>query len=183
MKKLIYTIFALVLFVGLTNAQEKNYLGVGGELAFASGNVADFFGYSTGFGGSVRYERELSSSLTGYTSVGYLVWSGDKSYDYGYGYSYNLKTTFSAIVVMAGGKWYFMPGGLYGVGEVGYNSFSMSVDGGESVSSVDSKVGFGAGVGYEFPLGSMSLDVSAMYKLAATDFNYIGLRVGVKFGL
>lgn len=180
MKKLIYTIFALVLFVGLTNAQEKNYLGVGGELAFASGNVADFFGYSTGFGGSVRYEREISSSLTGYTSVGYLVWSGEK--DYGY-YMGNIKTTFSAIVVMAGGKWYFMPGGLYGVGEVGYNSFSMSVDGGGSVSSVDSKVGFGAGVGYEFALGGMGLDVAAMYKLAATDFNYVGVRVGVKFGL
>ena len=59
----------------------------------------------------------------------------------------------------------------------------MSVDGGGSASSLDSKFGFGAGAGVEFPLGGVMLDAAAMYKLAATDFNYIDVRVGVKFGI
>jgi hypothetical protein len=48
---------------------------------------------------------------------------------------------------------------------------------------MDSKIGFGVGAGMEFPLGGLTLDAAAMYKLAATDFNYIDVRVGVKFGI
>jgi hypothetical protein len=182
MKKIISTIFVLFLFVGLTNAQPKNFIGVNGELAFASGNFADAMGYSTGFGGSARYETALSPSIAGYASVGYLTWSGDVEYDWGYLGTYKISTTLSAIVVMAGAKYYFAPN-IYGVAEAGYSSFSMSSDEGESSSSLDSKFGFGAGAGVEFPLGGVMLDAAAMYKLAATDFNYIDVRVGVKFGI
>lgn len=182
MKKLISTIFVLVLFAGLTSAQPKNFIGVNGELAFASGDAADVLGYSTGFGGSARYETALSPNIAGYASVGYLTWSGDKEYDLGYYGKYTLSTTLSAIVVMAGGKYYFAPS-IYGVAEVGYTSFSMSVDGGGTASSMDSKIGFGVGAGMEFPLGGLTLDAAAMYKLAATDFNYLDVRVGVKFGI
>ncbi len=180
MKKLISTIFILVLFAGFTNAQQKSFIGINGELAMASGDVADVFGYSTGFGVSARYEKPLSSNIYGYASVGYLMWSGDE-FKY-FGMTSDLETTLSAIVVMAGGKYYFAPN-IYGVAEAGYSSFSMSVDGGGSAVEVDSKIGFGVGAGIEFPLGSLMMDAAAMYKLAATDFNYIDLRIGVKFGI
>ena len=84
MKKLIATIFVLVLFAGLTNAQPKNFIGVNGELAFASGDFADVMDYSLGFGGSVRYETALSPNIAGYASVGYLTWSGEKFKYFGY---------------------------------------------------------------------------------------------------
>jgi hypothetical protein len=61
----------------------------------------------------------------------FLTWSGDKEIDLGYYGKYTLSTTLSAIVVMAGGKYYFAPS-IYGVAEVGYTSFSMSVDGGDT---------------------------------------------------
>jgi len=181
MKKLIATIFVLVLFAGLTNAQPKNFIGVNGELAFASGDFADVMDYSLGFGGSVRYETALSPNIAGYASVGYLTWSGEK-FKY-FGYETDLETTFSAIVIMAGGKYYFVPN-IYGVAELGYTSVSLTVDDSSiPATEADSKFGFGVGAGIEIPMGGLMLDAAAMYKLAATDFNYLSVRVGVKFGI
>ncbi|MFH0736835.1 MAG: hypothetical protein V1773_18545 [bacterium] len=169
MKKVLATLFILLLVVGFTNAQPKNYIGAGVEIGMASGNFADALDLSAGFGGSARYEMSLSPNMAGYGSVGYLSWGGDNY-------------TLSAVVIMAGGKYYFVPN-IYGVAEVGYSSFSLSVDGGGTAYDLDSKIGFGVGAGIEVPVGSMMLDLTAMYKLAATDFNYIDIRAGLKFAL
>ncbi len=187
MKKVLATLFILLLVVGSTNAQSKNYLGAGLDIGMASGDVADVFDYSTGIGASARYEMSLSPNMSGYVSVGYISWSGDLksvqfSYETGELEPSTVSTTLGAVVVMAGGKYYFAPA-IYGVAEVGYTSFSLSVDGGGSAASIDSKLGFGAGAGYEIPMGKVILDLSAMYKLAAEDLNYIDIRAGVKFGI
>lgn len=191
MKKVIVTLFIMLFVVSYTNAQSKGSIGVGAEVGLASGDFADFFDYGAGFGGSARYEMSLTPTINGYISVGYLTWSGDYKYSsYEYNYVTNhldaveasFSTTTSAIVVMAGAKYYFVPN-IYGVAEVGYSSFSFDA-GGSSFGSLDSKLGFGAGAGIEIPMGTnLKLDCAAMYKLAATDFNYIDIRAGVKFGI
>ena len=187
MKKVLATLFILLLVVGFTNAQQKSFIGAGVEVGMASGDVADAFDYGMGIGGSARYEMSLSPNMAGYASIGYLTWSGDYK-SLGYNYSTGqieetkTSTTLGAVVIMAGGKYYFAPT-IYGVAEVGYTSFSLTFDGGGSSVSIDSKLGFGAGAGMEIPVGSMVLDLSAMYKLAATDLNYIDIRAGLKFAL
>jgi len=191
MKKVMATLFVLLLVVGYSNAQSKNYIGVGAELAFAGGDAATVFDYSMGFGGGARYEMSLAPNMSAYVNGSYLMWSGDfkySSYDYDYTTGQlitveeSFSTTLSAIQFMAGYKYYFMPT-VYAVAELGYTSFSISVDGGSTIGDFSSGLGYAAGAGLEMPMGSATLDISAMYKIAASDFNYIDIRAGVKFAM
>lgn len=187
MKKLLFTIFVLFMAVTLTQAQEKGKfaIGVGGEVAIASGNAADAADIGTGFGGTARVEYGFSDKLIGFADVGYLLWPGEEATNGGV----TVKWDWSAIVVLGGVK-YFFNKGLYAFAQAGIHSFTFDVEvtpsnpyysGG---SSSESKFGFGAGLGYELMVGkSMMLDLSAKYQLAATDFNYIGVRAGLKFPL
>lgn len=191
MKKLLFTIFVLFIAVTLTQAQTdkgKFAVGVGGEVALASGDAADAADLGTGFGGSARVEYGFSDKLTGFADVGYLMWPGG---DVTSG-PYTITWDWSAITVLAGAK-YFFSKGFYALAQVGIHAFSFDseVSGPSSSfftpssgSSSESKFGFGAGVGYELMVGkSFLVDLNAKYMLAASDFNYIGFRAGVKFPL
>ena len=189
MKKVLFTIFVLFIAVSLTQAQTdkgKFAIGVGGEVALASGDAADLADLGTGFGGSARFEYGFSDKLTGFADVAYFMWPGDEKTNSFFGSSYTVKYDWSAFAVLAGVKYYFAKG-FYALGQVGLHSFTVDVEvtgGGSASGSSDSKFGFGAGLGYELPLGkSMMLDLNAKYMLAASDFNYIGIRAGLKFPL
>ena len=188
MKKLLFTIFVLFIAVSLTQAQTekgKFAVGVGGEVVLPSGDAADAADLGTGFGGSARVEYGFSDKLTGFADVGYLMWGGDEVTSGSYSYSWD----WSAITVLAGVKYYFNKG-LYAMGQLGIHSFTFDYEASGAFASFgsgstsESKFGFGAGVGYEVMVGkSFLVDLNAKYMLAASDFNYIGFRAGVKFPL
>lgn len=194
MKKVLFTILVLLMAVSLTQAQTdkgKIAIGVGGELAIPSGDAADAADLGMGFGGSARVEYGFSDKLVGFADVGYLIWPGDEvTQSSGFGQSTTVTWDWSAITVLGGVK-YFFSKGFYVMGQLGIHSFTfdMEVTGAGSQffqggSSSDSEFGFGAGAGYELPLGkTMALDLTAKYVLAASDFNYIGVRAGLKFAL
>lgn len=190
MRNLLITIFLVFITVSLTHAQVdkgKFAIGVGGEVVLPSGDAADLVDLGTGFGASARAEYGISKNLVAFADLGYIMWPGGDQ-DFGV---YKLSWDWSAITVFGGVKYYFNKG-LYAMAQLGIHSltFDAEVSGSSNPlisasggSSSDSEFGYAAGVGYELPLGSMMLDLNAKYMLAASDFNYIGIRAGVKFPL
>ena len=98
---------------------------------------------------------------------------------------------FSTVPLLVGVKYFFVPSvGFYGIGEIGFNFFSTTVEipevfgyGGGSESVTSTKFTFVIGAGYELPVGSnVSLDFNGTFNLMS-DFNNIQLWAGAKFGL
>ncbi|WKZ69301.1 MAG: outer membrane beta-barrel protein [Melioribacteraceae bacterium] len=191
MKKVLFTVLVLLLSASFIYGQTekgKIAIGIGGEVALPSGDAADASEIGTGFGGTARFEYGFSNNLVGFVDAGYLMWPGDEvTYSF-FGSTTTMKWDWSAIVVMGGVK-YFFAKGLYGMAQAGIHAFTFDVEttgagaGFGDASSSESKFGFAFGAGYELPLGSMALDLSAKYTFAASDFNYIGIRAGLKFPL
>jgi hypothetical protein len=184
MKKLLVTIIALFVIVGISQAQNKMNLNIGANVALPMGNFGDVAG--TGFGGTAQFEMQFMPQLYGTASAGYITWGGK---DFGtFSYSY------SAIPIMVGAKYYFMPtGGFYGHGQLGLYMFSVDVDApatsvggftfGGSTSTSDSEFALSLGAGYELPLSpKLMLDLSGAY-IIISDLGHVGVRAGVKFGI
>jgi hypothetical protein len=184
MKKVLITIVALFLFVGISQAQNKMFLNVGANVALPMGNFGDVAG--TGFGGTAQFEMQFMPQLYGTASAGYIKWGGK---DFGsFSYSY------SAVPVLVGAKYFFMPaGGFYGQAQLGIYFFSsdvtvptINVGGfsyGGSTGGSSSEFTLSLGAGYELALSpKLNLDLSGAY-IVISDFGHIGLRAGVKFGL
>lgn len=190
MKKILLAIVVVFLFVGFSQAQNKMFLNIGGNLALPMGSFGDFAG--TGFGGTAQFELGFMPQMLGTATVGYITWGGKDVTVLGGKYSYS----YSAIPILVGAKYYFMPaGGFYGHGQLGLYMFSAEVDmpaitvqgitvsAGGSSSTSSSEFTFSFGAGYELPLSpTMMLDLSGAY-IVISDFGHIGARVGVKFGL
>jgi hypothetical protein len=189
MKKVLITIVALFLFVGISQAQNKMWLNIGGNVYLPMGDFADVAG--TGFGGTAQFEMQFMPQLLGTGSIGYLTWGGKDIQLLGGNYSYSS----SAIPVLVGAKYYFMPsGGFYGQAQLGLFFFSTTVDvpsyniggvtyGGGETSDSDSEFAFSFGAGYELPLSpKLTLDLSGAF-LVISDANNIGIRAGIKFAL
>lgn len=184
MKKVFVTIVALFLFVGMTQAQNKMNLNIGANVALPMGNFGDVAG--TGFGGTVQFEMQFMPQLYGTASAGYITWGGK---DFGtFSYSY------SAVPVMVGAKYYFMPtGGFYGHGQLGLYFFSADVEApavsvggftfGGDLGGSSSEFALSLGAGYELPLSpKLMLDLSGAY-IIISDLGHVGIRAGVKFGI
>lgn len=184
MKKVLVTIVALFLFVGFSQAQNKMYGNVGVNVALPMGNFGDVAG--TGIGGTAQFEMQFMPQLLGTASAGYIKWGGK---DFGtFSYSY------SAVPVMVGAKYYFMPtGGFYGHGQLGIYFFSADVEApavsvggftfGGDLGGSSSEFSLSLGAGYELPLSpKLMLDLSGAY-IIISDLGHIGIRAGVKFGL
>jgi hypothetical protein len=184
MKKVLFTILFVAISVSFTQAQVekgKFAIGIGGEVALPSGDVADIWDLGTGFGGTVRVEYGFSKNLVGVADVGYLMFPGEeKEYVTGLFTTEKASIDLSAVVALFGVKYYFSKG-FYGLGQAGYHNFDVEAPG--ITVTIDSRFGLAAGAGYELPLGSLLLDLSAKYVLATSDFNYLGIRAGVKFPL
>jgi len=190
MKKIFAVVVAFALLALMSagsNAQGKIALSVGGDVLIPMGNFGN--AYSTGFGGSVRGQYNITPMFSAGLTTGYYTWSGKI-----------LKgVTYKGVPVRAFGKYYFVPESekvrFYGIAEIGMFFGSVDVPpintpfgpiGGGSASSTD--FNFAPGVGVEFGLGSgnTKLDVSARYDVIATSGSSsgsLGARVGVNFGL
>ncbi len=191
MKNLLLAIvvLAMVLCVGSANAQGKFDLGVGADVLIPMGTFGD--AVSTGFGGSVRGQYNLSPMAAVGLTVGYYTWSGKDVSGF-------KMPNFKGLPIRVFGKYYFMPAGatrVYGIAELGL--FFSSVDvpsqtiggitiGGGSASSSD--FNYAPGIGIEVPMGSGNtmFDASIRYDGIATSGSSsgsLGARVGVNFGL
>jgi outer membrane protein W len=197
MKKLLLVVVALALvgFVSASsNAEGKIAISVGGDVLIPMGTFGD--AQSTGFGGSVRGQYNVTPMFSVGLTAGYFTWSGK---DRTIGGVTVKGGTFKGLPVRAFGKYYFMPETekvrFYGIAEVGMFFGSVDVPavqtpfgpiGGGTASSTD--FNYAPGIGVEFGLGSgnTKLDISARYDgIAASggSSGSLGARVGVNFGL
>ena len=180
--KLKTLIILAVLSVGYS-LSSKTYaqFSIGGELGLPMGNFSDIAG--PGFGGSLRYEANISDKLNWTGSVGYLSFGG-KTFTSG-----NVSIPFgsSSIVPLVGGiKYYFSEAnnGFYGSADLGLNFISYYVytynsgNGGGYNSSTASttRIGFAPGIGYR----TGNWDFSGKFNIIS-DLNYFGVRVGYLF--
>ncbi|MFN0157801.1 MAG: outer membrane beta-barrel protein [Bacteroidota bacterium] len=191
MKSLLVTLVVLVMVLGVSSAdaQSKMSLSVGADVLLPMGTFGD--AVSTGFGGSVRGQYDLSPMAAVGLTVGYYTWSGKDVNGF-------TMPNFKGIPIRVFGKYYFMPAGatrVYGIAELGL--FFSSVDvpsqtingvtfGGGSASSSD--FNYAPGIGVEIPIGSGNtmFDGSVRYDGVATSGSSsgsLGVRVGVNFGL
>jgi len=177
MKKVLITIVALFLFVGISQAQNKMWLNIGGNLLLPMGDFAD--AANVGFGGTAQFEMQFMPQLLGTAQTGYIIWGSDvEDVDY------------SAIPIMVGAKYYFMPNsGFYGHGQLGLYIFSVNMPeiqtafGTFGGSDTDTEFALSLGAGYELPLSpKLMLDLSGAF-LIISDANNVGVRAGIKWGL
>ncbi|MBZ0199126.1 MAG: hypothetical protein K8H86_04605 [Ignavibacteriaceae bacterium] len=180
MKKLIAVLFVFILMAGLTNAQSKMQLGVGGFVGMPMGTFGDVT--SLGFGGAVQGEYELGDKMVGTFTTGYLIFSGKEETIAGLTVKYG---DWSVIPLMVGTKYYFADD-FYGAVQAGLNMVSYTVPSQTffgfttpetTVSS--SEFGYAVGVGY----GMGAVDLFAKYGSFGTNATYVGLTALYKFGL
>lgn len=142
------------------------------DLALPNGSWSD--GWGTGFGLSLRYEKEIQDKLNWTASAGFVSFSG-KSYTTIVGVNPNTfqpiygKKDFSSVTVIpitGGIKYYFQESnkGFYGAADIG---FFIASGGGSS----NTKFGFSPGVGYRLEKFDFSFRFNAV-----SDVNYLGLR-------
>jgi len=178
MKTFLSILFAFLLALGSVNAQNKMSLGAGLVVSFPMGDFGE--SANTGFGATAVFELSFMPQLVGVANIGYISYGTDVD-----------EVSFSTVPLLFGVKYFFVPGvGFYGIGQLGFNFFSASVDipdiggfGGGSVSSTSTEFTFVIGAGYELPVGSnISLDFNGTFNLIS-DFNNLQLWAGAKFGL
>ena len=75
--------------------------------------------------------------------------------------------------------------GLYAGGFLGLTFWSTEVEMmGRSSSTTETRISLGPAIGYRMALNDkMQLDASARYSFGASDGQYIGLRVGIAYGM
>lgn len=178
MKNLVIAfLFIFCTFAGI-NAQNKIAVGAGVVVSLPMGDFGD--AANTGFGGTASLELGFTPQLVGVGHIGYIVYGTESD-----------AVDFSTVPLLAGVKYFFVPKmGLYGIGQIGLNFFSTTVEipdifgfGGGSVSETSTEFTFVIGAGYELPVSSnVALDFSGTFNLIS-DFNNIQLRAGAKFGL
>jgi hypothetical protein len=193
MKKLLSVFFAVILFTGLINAQGKMAVGAGVVVSLPMGDFGD--ANKLGIGGTAAFEMEFMPQLVGTGQAGYISWAGKDAESSENGVSVSASSSVSAVPVMVGAKYYFMPGmGLYGAAQLGLYFMSSeaevqtsnipgvgSLDLGGSASSTE--FAFKIGGGYEVPVSpTFDVDLSAAFVIISSWTN-IEFRAGGKVAL
>jgi hypothetical protein len=172
MKKLLFTVLVLFLFIGVINAQEgKMHAGGQVGISLPMGDFGDGANMGFGFLGNFFYGINANIDLTG--SIGYISWGSDAD-----------GASFSNVPIVAGARYYFQKSQFtpYGVAEIGINNLSFSYEssffGDYSVTSTE--IGLGLGGGFLYSLGNMDLDVNAKINIIS-DANHLTLFAGLRF--
>ncbi|MBT8378524.1 MAG: outer membrane beta-barrel protein [Ignavibacteria bacterium] len=178
MKTFVLVILIFFSSFAFINAQNKMAVGAGLIVSLPMGDFGD--AANTGFGGTAAFELIFMPQLVGVGQIGYIVYGTESD-----------AVDFSTVPVQVGVKYFFVPTiGFYGIGQIGLNFFSTTVEipqvfgfGGGSVSESSSKFTLVLGAGYEVPVSpNFSLDFSGTFNLIS-DFNNIQVRAGGKIGL
>ena len=193
MKKFLLAVVVLAMVVAISSpssAAGKMLIGVGGDVLIPMGDFGD--AQSTGFGGSARFQYNVTPMFSAGLMAGYFTWSGkDQTFaDFTILGPFGSSTVvaggtvsgpdFKGVPVRAFGKYYFMPAGkkarVYGIAEVGV--FFVSEDVATTTilrptsfttftisRQASTDFSFAPGVGVEIALGSgnSSVDISARY--------------------
>jgi len=170
MKKLLFTLFSVLMLVGISNAQSlksPNILSVGTQLNFPMSDFSNVA--STGWGITGQYEFHLGGAWTGTLTSGYL------------GFAENNGSTYSAVPLVVGTKLYFVSG-FYGMVETGFHFYNW--DGPLNTSSSKTEWGYSLGTGYAIPLSeNIGLDLSTKYQYNVDNLSYWNTYVSIMFGL
>jgi hypothetical protein len=198
MKQLLLAVLVLSLVcAGGTAYAGDIALSVGGDVLIPMGTFGD--NVSTGFGGSVRGQYNITPMFSAGLTVGYYTWSAKDQTVAGV----TVKgTSLKGLPIRVFGKYYFMPEGgarVYGIVELGFFIATVTVPaqtftiGGVTFNTPEASVSetdfnYAPGLGVELPLGSgnTKLDISARYDGVATTGSTsgsVGGRVGINFGL
>ena len=178
MKTFLSILFVVLLSITSLNANNNISLGAGLVVSLPMGDFGD--AANTGFGGTAILELGFMPQLVGVANIGYISYSTEAD-----------EVSFSSVPLIFGVKYFFVPGvGFYGLGQLGLNFFSTSVDipeiggfGGGSASSTSTEFTFVIGAGYQLPVGSnVYLDFNGTFNLIS-DFNNLQFWAGAKFGL
>jgi opacity protein-like surface antigen len=163
-------------------------IGVGAEGGVPVGDFNNASSFGIGGLAFVGYDADPSFSVT--LSSGYIRFSGKDIVILGN----TIKTDMSAVPIVVGGKYYFMPGDtrVYGQANVGLYllnaSASTTVSGiNVSASTSESKFGVSPVLGAEFKAGDkMWVDLHANYTSVFTDVSttsWVGFGIGLVFSL
>ena len=180
MKKILFVLLVLSLFIGNINAQEgKMKAGAQVGISLPMGDLGDGANLGFGFQGNFLYGLNQNIDLTG--SIGYISWGTDSEH-----------LSFSSVPVTFGGRYYFQKGQItpYGLAELGIHFTSATFDfptisgfsfgGSNTVSSSDFGLGLGGGILYD--IGSVQLDINAKINIVS-GFNNIMIMAGAIFPL
>jgi hypothetical protein len=194
MKNLLVTSVVLLMVVALAtpaSAASKMSLSVGPDVLLPMGSFSDV--NKLGFGGTVRFQYNLTPMAAVGGEAGYFTWGGKDVGTFS-------GPSFHGIPVRAFGKYYFMPEGgtrVYGMAEIGIffgssGDVTVNIPGYGTISggSGGSSTGFNfcPVVGVEIPVsgGKNAVDVSVRYDgISATGGTNgsIAFRVGYNFPL
>jgi len=193
MRNLLMTSFVVLLVVALAtpaSAASKMSLSAGADVLLPMGSFSD--ANSIGFGGSVRFQYNLTPMAAIGGETGYFVWGG-KDFEGVSGPS------FKGLPLRAFGKYYFMPEGktrFYGMAELGL-FFGSSGDVSVNIPGYGTVTGGGGSttgfnfcpvVGVEIPVsgGKNAVDISVRYdgiSVSGGTNGSIAFRVGYNFPL
>lgn len=192
MKRIFFTAVLIITISICASAQNWSVgVGAGGGLP-----IGDFSNLSSfGFGGTVWGAYSVDQNIVLMARSGYLAFSGKDIT----GFGSTIKTSYGAIPILVGGRYYFMPEGdtrVYGAAELGLYALNATAkttitSGGSSTtveaSSSETKFSLVPTLGAKFKAGDkMNVDVYANYtyvSTAGTALTWIGFGVGLEFPL
>jgi hypothetical protein len=115
MNKFIIAFVFIFCASAVINAQNRISAGAGLVVSLPLGDFGN--AANTGFGGTAAFELEFMSQLIGVGQIGYIVYGTESD-----------AVDFSTVPVLVGVKYFFDPVlGVYGIGQVGLNFFSTTV--------------------------------------------------------
>ena len=182
MKYLLKVILIALSLFSISNAQSNMAVGAGLVVSLPMGDFGN--AANLGIGGPAAFELKFQPQLVGVGHIGYISYSTESD-----------AFSFSSVPLLVGAKYFFQPAsGLYGIGQLGLNIISTTVEtpsysifgtsyGGGSVSASSSEFTLALGAGYEMPISSnLIFDVSGAINVIS-NFNNIQIRAGVKTGI
>jgi len=182
MKSIFKVLLITLSIFSFSYAQSNMAVGAGLVVSLPMGSFGD--GANTGFGGTAAFELKFAPQITGVGHIGYISYGTDSD-----------AFSFSTVPLLFGAKYFFVPAsGLYGIGQLGLNFFSTTVEtpsfdffgssiGGSSYSASSSEFTLALGAGYEMPISSnLIFDVAGTINVIS-DLTNIQIRAGVKTGI
>lgn len=190
MKKmaLVVTVVALALLVSFNAQAQKMGASVGAEILIPMGDFSNVA--KIGFGGTAQFDYMVNPDIAVTGKVGYITWGANTGDQLA---GAKVEASWSAIPILFGGKYYFMPQGkarVYGQFELGLYMISVSSKvevpffGTQETSASSTEFAIAPAVGVELPVGPKgAVDVSARFLMIMTSgsaSNNIGFRAGYK---
>ncbi len=179
MKKLVITV--MMLLAMMASAQEiSSHLDVGLEVGVPADDTKDLTTFGLGVSVKASFPLGRAIDLTG--RIGYIWWAEGEYEETRNSIDYTVTSDYYHVPIVAGAR-LKMPGGLYGMGELGITvvggTYEEAIDGVTTLEKSDfseSEFGYSLGVGFL----ANNFDLSVTYN-AFNEWEHIGFRIGFLF--